>query len=48
MSHLLVIDIGSSQIIAAVAEITDDRRIVVRGLGRARSWWFEARRGDSD
>ena len=37
MSHLLVIDIGSSQITAAVAEITDDRRIVVRGLGRARS-----------
>ncbi|MEC8126271.1 MAG: cell division protein FtsA [Pseudomonadota bacterium] len=37
MSHLLVIDIGSSQITTAVAEITDDRRIVVRGLGRARS-----------
>ena len=34
---LLVIDIGSSQIIAAVAEITEDRRIAVRGLGRARS-----------
>jgi len=37
VSHLLVIDIGSSQITAAVAEITDDRRIVVLGLGRARS-----------
>ena len=34
---MLVIDIGSSQITAAVAEITDARRIVVRGLGRARS-----------
>jgi cell division protein FtsA len=37
MSHLLVIDIGSSQITAAVAELSDNRRIVVRGLGRARS-----------
>ena len=37
MNHMLVIDIGSSQITAAVAEITDARRIVVRGLGRARS-----------
>ena len=37
MSHLLVIDIGSSQSTAAVAELSDNRRIVVRGLGRARS-----------
>jgi len=37
VNHMLVIDIGSSQITAAVAEITDARRIVVRGLGRARS-----------
>ena len=37
MNHMLVIDIGSSQITAAVAEIADVRRIVVRGLGRARS-----------
>ena len=37
MNHILVIDIGSSQIAAAVAEITDARRIVVRGLGRART-----------
>ncbi len=36
MSQLLVLDMGSSQMTAAVAELTDDRRIVVRGLGRAR------------
>ncbi len=37
MSHLLVIDIGSSEIRAAVAEITEGRSISVCGLGRARS-----------
>ena len=37
MSHILVIDIGSSQITAAVAEITDASQIVLLGLGRARS-----------
>lgn len=37
MSHLLVIDIGSSQITAAVAEFSENSRIVVRGFGRARS-----------
>ena len=37
MSYVLAIDIGSSQVTAAVAELTGDRRIVVRGLGRARS-----------
>ena len=37
MGHLLVIDIGSSEIRAAVAEITEGRSILVCGLGRARS-----------
>ncbi|MGB1848752.1 MAG: hypothetical protein ACPHKJ_00960, partial [Litorivicinaceae bacterium] len=37
MSHILAIDIGSSQITAAVAEITDASQIVLLGLGRARS-----------
>jgi len=37
MTHLLVVDIGSSQVRAAVAEMLDGRRIAVRGLGRARS-----------
>ena len=37
MSHLLVIDIGSSDIKAAVAKMTEDRSIVVCGIGRARS-----------
>ena len=37
MTQLLVVDIGSSQVSAAVAEFVDDRRVAVRGLGRARS-----------
>ncbi|MBU25192.1 MAG: cell division protein FtsA [Gammaproteobacteria bacterium] len=37
MSHLLAVDIGSSQIKAVVAEISDASQIVIRGLGRARS-----------
>jgi Actin-like ATPase involved in cell division len=37
MTHLLVVDIGSSQVRAAVAEMLDGRRIAVRGLGHARS-----------
>ena len=37
MSYLLVVDIGSSQIKAVVAEISDIGRIVTRGLGSARS-----------
>lgn len=37
MTHLLVVDIGSSQVRAAVAEMLDGRQIAVRGLGRARS-----------
>ena len=37
MSYLLVVDIGSSQIKAAIAEISDIGRIVTRGLGSARS-----------
>ena len=37
MSYLLVVDIGSSQIKAVIAEISDIGRIVTRGLGSARS-----------
>lgn len=37
MNTVLAIDLGSSQITAAVADMGVDRRITVRGLGRARS-----------
>jgi cell division protein FtsA len=37
MTYLLVVDIGSSQISAAVAEITKERGIIVRGQSCARS-----------
>ena len=37
MSYLLVVDIGSSQIKAVIAEISDTGRIVTRGFGSARS-----------
>jgi cell division protein FtsA len=37
MSQVLVIDMGSSVVSAAVAQLTEQGRIAVKGLGRARS-----------